>query len=116
MRPVTVTVGPNSASFPAYSGWVRFDDYAPGLVSIQCTVSGTVNYTVETTMDDPNSPTNPVAAASTTWLPSTDTNVVGATASKTSFFQYAPIFARVSLASGSGSVTATFLQSSNGPI
>src|SRR5882672_6800245 len=46
-----VTVGTNGiASTP----WVRFDDYAPAPASIQCVVSGTVNYTVQQTLDDPN--------------------------------------------------------------
>ena len=115
MRPITVSVSDASGGVK-YTDWVRFDDFAPSQVSVQVTVVGTVNYTVQTTLDDPNSATNPVAAASVTWLPSLDTNVVGAAASKSSYFAYAPVFARVALNSGNGSITATFLQSSNGPI
>jgi len=115
MRPITVTVS-NASGGAQYSPLVRFDDYAPGGVSIQCTVSGTVNYTVQSSLDDPNSPTNPVAQASMTWVSSSDTNVVGATTTQQSNFLFAPTFARVVLNSGSGTVTATFLQSSNGPI
>lgn len=115
MRPITVTASDASVA-PVASNLVRFDDWAPGGVSLQVTVTGTVNYTVQTSMDDPNSATNPVAVGSMTWIPSTDTNVVGAVASKSSTFSQAPIFARVLLNSGNGSVSATFLQLSNGPI
>ena len=114
MRPITVTVSDASGAVK-YSDWVRFDDWAPNFITVQCNVTGTVSYTVQSTLDDPNSPTNPVATGSVTWVDSSDTSVVAATATKQSYFQYAPVFARVKLNSGSGSVTATFLQSSNTP-
>ena len=79
MQPITVTASDASGGAVA-SGLVRFDDWAPGTVSLQVKVTGTVNYTVQTSMDDPNSPTNPVALASMTWSPSPDTGVVGQTA------------------------------------
>jgi len=115
MRPITVSVSDASGGVK-YTDWVRFDDFAPAQVTVQVSVVGTVNYTVQTTLDDPNSATNPVAVSSVTWVNSLDTNVVGASASKSSYFAYAPVFARVALNSGNGSITATFLQSSNGPI
>lgn len=115
MRPITVTVSDASVE-PKYSDWVRFDDYAPGGVAVQLSVTGTVSYTLQQTMDDPNSPTNPVAIGSMTWLPCADTNVVNAIASAQTNYQFAPIFARVALASGNGSVTATFLQHSSVPL
>lgn len=105
-----VTVGTNGV---AASAWVRLDQWPIPATTIQCTVSGTVNYTVQATLDDPNSPTDPVAISAVTWVDSLDTTVVGATATKLSFFAYVPVFARVLLNSGSGSVTATFAQSGN---
>lgn len=110
MRPVTVSVSDASAAIK-YSPWVRFDDWSQNYISIQCNVDGTVNYTIQTTLDDPNSATNPVAINSVTWFDSNDTEVVGATAAAQSNFIFAPTFARVKLNSGSGTVTATFLQS-----
>ena len=107
-----ITVGTNGVSG---SDWVRFDDFAPSNISIQCTVSGTVNYTVQSTLDDPNSATTPVSVVNVTWVNSSDTNVVNATATKQSNFLFAPVFARVLLNSGTGSVTTTFVQDSNGP-
>ncbi len=111
MRPITVTVGPNAAP-GAQSDWVRFDDWAPGPVSIQCTVTGTVNYTVQQTLQDPNDPVNPVAPGSLAWVNHPDTHLVGATTTLQSNYAYAPVLARVVLNSGSGSVSTVFLQSS----
>ena len=102
-----VTVGTTTV---AASPWVRMDEYAFAQTAMQATVSGTVNYTVQTSMDDPNSPTNAVSPASVTWISSTDTNVVGATASKSTSFTPTPVFIRVLLNSGTGSVTSTIAQ------
>jgi len=114
MQAITVSV--SDASVEAqYTRLVRFDDFAPSNISIQCNVSGTVNYTIESSLDDPNDPFNPVAEASMTWVETSDTAGVAATTSIQSNFLFAPKFARIKLNSGSGSVTATFLQSSNGP-
>ena len=115
MKPLYTSVSDASGGVK-YSNPVRFDDYAPSNISIQCTVTGTVNYTVQTTLDDPNSPDNPVAVGSMTWVDSSDSAVVGATATKQSNFLFAPTFARIKLNSGTGSVTATFIQSSAVPL
>lgn len=103
-----VTVGTNGV---ASTAWVRLDNYAPSAVAIQCTASGTVNYTIQQTLDDPNSPTNPVIPSAVTWVATSDTAGVGATGTIQSNYAYAPTFARVLLNSGTGTVTATFSQS-----
>lgn len=115
MQARQVTVSDASVSVQ-YSPLVRFDDFAPSNISIQCSVTGTVNYTVQSSLDDPNDPFNPVAEGSMTWVDTSDTAVVSATATRQSNFLFAPKFARIKLNSGSGSVVATFLQSSNGPV
>ena len=115
MQAMTVSVSDASGG-AKYSYWVRFDDFAPSNISIQCNVTGVVNYTVQSTLDDPNDPINPVAVNSMTWVNSSDTAVVGAIATQQSYFLFAPKYARILLSSGAGSVKATFLQSSNGPI
>lgn len=102
----------------ADSPWVRFDDFAANSqVSIQCTVSGTVNYTVRQTMEDPNYVTNQLPTptyqwtpASVAWLDHPDTALVAATATKQGNYGYAPIWAKVVLNSGTGSVTSVFRQ------
>ena len=101
----------------AASNWVRFDDFAPSNISIQCNVSGSATYTVQSTLSDPNDPFTPTPRGSMVWVNSSDTAVVAATTTQQSNFLFAPKFARVVLTTTStGSVTAIFLQSSNGPI
>lgn len=102
-----VTVGTNGiASTP----WVRLDEWANTQVSIQCNATGTVNYTVQSTMDDPNSPFSPVTPSAVDWVDTNDTNAVNATGVVQTNFFFSPTFARVTLNSGSGTVTATFAQ------
>lgn len=103
----TVAIGTNGI---AGSPWVMLDPWADPTVSIQINVSGTANYTVQQTLDDPNDPTNAVAAASVTWINSADTNVVGATAAAQSNYNFVPRYTRILLNSGSGTVTGTFIQ------
>lgn len=102
-----ITVGTNTI---ASSAWVRFDEWALSQASIQCTVSGNVSYTIQQTLQDPNSPTNPVLPYNVAWLQSSDSQAVNATGNIQSSYQYSPTFARVTLNSGTGSVTATFAQ------
>lgn len=102
-----VTVGTTGV---ARSRWVRLDSWANNNTAIQCNASGTVNYTVQVTMDDPNSPTNPVTPVNVTWLNTNDADAVSATGDIFTNFQFTPTFARVLLNSGTGSVTATFAQ------
>lgn len=108
-----ITVGMTNT---AVSPWVRFDDFAPSNISIQCDVSGSATYTIQSTLDDPNDPFSPASTGAMTWISTSDTAMVAATTSLQSNFLFAPRYARVILTTTStGSVSATFLQSSNGP-
>jgi hypothetical protein len=102
-----ITVGTNNV---ASSAWVRFDEYALSQAAIQCTVSGTVTYTVQQTLQDPNSATNPVNPYSVTWINSSDAAAVNATTSIQTSYQYSPTFARITITAGTGSVTGIFSQ------
>lgn len=102
-----LTVGTNGV---ADSPWVRLDPWSNSYVSIQCTASGTVNYTVQQTLDDPNSPTNPVLPSAMTWVNSNDTAAVGATGSIQTNYGFTPTWARILLNSGTGTVVSTFAQ------
>lgn len=104
----TVTIGTNGI---AGSSWVSCDPWATSYISIQAVVSGTVNYTIQQTTDNPNSADTPVSVQNVTWVNSNDVAVVGATTTQQSNYIFTPIFARVVLNSGSGSVTTTFVQS-----
>jgi hypothetical protein len=103
-----VTVGTNGV---ASTPWVRLDEWSPGTVSIQVNVTGTVSYTVQSSNDDPNSPTNPVLPSAVVWINTNDTNAVNATASLQTNFLIVPLWGRVLLNSGAGSLIATFVQS-----
>lgn len=106
-----VTVGTNGV---ASSRWMRMDEWIGESAGIQCTASGTVNYTVQGTMQDPNSPTNPVAAYLVTWNNINDTTLVGATATASDVTSVLPVYLRVLLNSGSGSVSTVISQASTG--
>ena len=95
----------------AGSKWVRLDEWALPQTSIQVNVNGTVNYTVQQTLDDPNSPIYPVTPAAVTWIDHADVNLVNANSAVQSNYGYVPVFARLVLNSGSGSASATFVQS-----
>ena len=102
-----VTVGSaQSGSSP----WVALDPWAFPQVAIQCGVSGTVNYTVQQTLDNPNDPVNPIARASMQWVDHPDTNLVGATTTLQGNYGYAPLFMRVVINSGSGTVRLSVIQ------
>lgn len=105
-----ITIGTNQV---ASSRWVRLDEWGNPTATIQVTVSGTVNYSVEQTMQDPNSPTNPVLPYLVQWTDGPDPNVVGSTVNWTSFFTNTPLWTRVTLnsESGTGSVSAVIAQS-----
>lgn len=108
-----ITVGMTAT---ATSPWVRFDDFAPSNISIQCNAFGSVSYSVQSTLDDPNDPFTPASTSAMSWVDTSDTNVVLATTTQQSNFLFAPRYARVIVtAVSTGSVVSTFLQSSNGP-
>ncbi len=106
-----ITVGTNGV---ASSPW--FDvaaDAAPN-ISVQVTVSGTANYTVQSTLDDPNNLQNPatITPYGVTWVDSADSAVVAATATKQSNYVMPPRYIRAVLNSQTnpGYVVATFIQ------
>lgn len=94
----------------AGSRWVRLDSWAFPQTAIQVNATGTVNWTLQVTMDDPNSPTNPVAVTDVTWLNTNDSDAVTAIGDVFTNFDWTPTWSRVLLNSGTGSATATFAQ------
>ena len=110
MRPITVTVGPG-ASPPVASRMIRLDEWADAPVGIQCSVSGTANFTVQHSFDDPNDLINPVPVANMFW----DTGLVpgGAIASGagvTFSMATAPLWIRLMLNSGTGAAKMVVTQ------
>lgn len=92
--------------------WLYLDPWALSNIALQINVTGTVNYTVQTSLDDPNRPaTTPVTPDGVVWVNSNDTAVVGATGTQQSNLFFVPAYVRVVLNSGTGSVTMTAIQS-----
>jgi hypothetical protein len=102
-----ITVGTSGLG---YSNFARLDEWANAQTSIQCVASGTVTYTVQLSNDDPNSTTNPVAVTAMTWSSSPDSLAVGATGSIFTVLAQSPLWVRINLTAGTGSVTATVVQ------
>ena len=112
MQPSTVSTTDATAG-TTYSSLVRMDSWANAQSVIQVNVTGTATYTVETSMDDPNSPTNPVALGSMTWVNATDANIVAKSASATGILVATPTFIRIKQTAGNGSTTMTVAQFGN---
>jgi hypothetical protein len=102
-----LTVGTTTT---ASSPWVRFDGFANPSVAKQSVVTGTANYTVQYTMDDPNSAGSPVNPNAVNWFNDMNTEFVAATTSQFDLWAFVPVWARVVLNSGTGSVVTTFQQ------
>jgi hypothetical protein len=99
------TVGTNGV---ASSPWKTVNkEFGPTALSIGCVISGTVNYTVEYTYDDPNNTLGNGPAIPQPWSHATLVNkAVSADGIISS-----PIYAwRLTLNSGTGAVTATGIQ------
>lgn len=92
------------------SNWARLDTWAIGPTLVQINSTGSANYTLQTTLDDPNSATNPIDSDDVRWFPSSDTNVVNATGSKQTKLDVNPVFVRLLINSGVGNVQATIQQ------
>lgn len=102
-----ITVGTSGV---ASSPWIILDSWALPQVAVQCNVTGTANYTVQSSLDNPNVRSSGITPAGMTWINSSDTGAVGASTSIQTNFAYAPTFVRILLNSGTGSVTAYFTQ------
>lgn len=114
MQPITVTTTDATAG-TTYSRSVRMDTWANAQAAIQVTVTGTATYTVETSMDDPNDPVNPVAVGSMTWVNATDSNIVNKSATASGVLVATPVFVRIKQTAGNGSTRMTIAQFSNAP-
>lgn len=101
-----ITVGTNGVASTAWV-FLDVDSFAP--TALQVVVSGTVNYTVEQTLDDPNDPVIALGPGGLTWIP--HSVLVSKTANAQDNYAYAPLLTRCTLNSGTGSCTFTVTQS-----
>lgn len=107
----TIQVGTNGV---AHSAWVRFDEYSGmGPTSIQVDGTGTINWTVQQSVNDPLSFGSPYTISTMNWVQHPDTNLQGSaiTTGVQGNYAYPPIYARLQLNSGTGTARATFTQS-----
>lgn len=103
-----VSIGTNAV---AGSEWIYIDPWSLPNIALQINVSGTLNYTIQSTLDNPNSPTNPVQPADMVWVNTNDTAAVGATATLQTNFFFVPAYIRLLINSGSGSARMQLIQS-----
>ena len=110
MRPITATL-PNAnpgqpGPAPITSNSIRLDEYADAPLGVQVAVTGAVNFTVQHCFDEgPDSLVNPISVASMFW----DTSLlpaaaIGGTAGTSFSLTTAPLWIRILLNSGTGSV------------
>ena len=102
MRPINITRVGNGNSNAAI-----LDYFGQQAVGVQVVVvSGSPNWTVQQTLDDPNNPD-----ITPTWFDHADTaNMVAQTVSRQSNYGFVPAAVRVSINSGNGTVRLTLLQ------
>lgn len=110
MRPITVSVGPNAAANTP-SNMIRLDEWADAPVGVQVSMNGTATFTVQHSFDDPNDLINPVPVGSMFW----DTGLIpaggiGGTAGVTFSMATAPLWMRIMLLSGAGSIKMVVTQ------
>lgn len=108
----TVTAGTNAI---ASSTWVRLDNFSFAPVALEAIVTGTVNYTVEQALRDPNiiagtpaAVTNTITPAQVIWQPNQDLQIL--TANAFGAYTTVPTWTRCTLNSGTGSVAFTASQ------
>ena len=104
MRPIQVRVSDASGGAKASNPAV-LDYYGRPEVSLQVVVTGTVNYTIQQTLDNPLE-----AGVTPTWFDHPDTNLVSQSVNRQGNYAYIPTAVRVLLNSGSGSIVLTVTQ------
>lgn len=85
---------------------IFLDGYSFAPTSLQVIKSGTVNFTVQQSLDNP-------VLGSVTWVNHPDTALVGATGNVQGNYAYVPTVTRVLLNSGTGSITYSVLQAAS---
>lgn len=94
---------------------LSIDFWCSGPISIQVAVYNApgqaVKYTVQTSLDDPNSPSDPVPEAYMTWFNSGDPNMVNSIVPAQTYLVGAPRYIRLVQTEGTGIAQITVIQS-----
>ena len=105
MRPIQVSVSDASGGAKNSNAAV-LDYYGQFGVALQVVVTGTVNYTVQQTLDNPLE-----AGVTPTWFDHPDSTLVAQASNRQGNYAYIPVAVRLRLNSGSGSAVLTIVQS-----
>lgn len=98
------------ATAASASAQVAFDPYTDvASITKQAVVSGAATFSVQISNDDPNAPGG-LPPGGMTWSNDPDATFVGATANVEGSWAFVPLWARLLLTAGAGSVRATFAQ------
>jgi hypothetical protein len=110
MRPITVVVGPGTP--PLTGNMIRLDEWADPPLGVQVAVIGTANFTVQHSFDEgPDSLINPLPLGSMFWDTSLiPAGAIGGSAGITFSIPTAPLWMRIILNSGTGSVRMVVTQ------
>lgn len=107
MRQIVVTLS-NASGGAKNSDPIPIDIHGRPDVSLQVAVTGTANWTVQQTLDNPFT----TAAGSIVWFDHPDTaNMVSQTVNRQDNYAYVPAAVRLRLNSGTGSAKLTIIQS-----
>lgn len=116
----TISVGTNGI---ASSRPIFLDRFGFAPTSLEVDVTGTVNYTVQQTLNTPNpiivapwiAPTGAGSGgyAAVNWVNHPDSNLVAATSTVQGNYAYIPYMTRITMNSGTGSITYTVLQAAS---
>lgn len=101
-----ITVGTTAVGS---SPWAMMDAFSLSQIAIQADPKS-VTATIEQTLDDPNDPTNPISPALMNWLPHPDPALNTFSLPVQGNYGYAPVYARVTITAGTGTVAAKFIQ------
>ena len=102
MRPIVVTLSDASGG-AKQSNAICLDYHGRPEISLQVVVSGTANWTIQQTLDNPQTVTP-------TWFDHPDANLVAQTTNRQGNYAYVPTAVRLVLSSGTGSATITVVQ------
>lgn len=105
MRQIVVTLSDASGG-AKNSDPIPIDIHGRPEISLQVDVTGTANWTVQQTLDNPFT----TAAASIVWFNHPDANMVSQTVDRQGNYAYVPAAVRLQLASGTGSAKLTIVQ------
>lgn len=118
MRPMVVYTENAFANGVQESEWLMCDAWCPGPVSVQVAVYNApgqaVQYTIQSTLDDPNDPGSPVPVAYMTWFNCHDVNMVNGAFPAQTYYASAPRYIRLIQTQGTGIAQLTISQ--NGAI